>query len=256
MATAQANGYKEKGNAAFKKGDHVLAIEMYTYATELDPQNPIFFTNRSNAYYLMKNYEKSERDARKAIKCKDSWEKGHYRLGMALWAQKNFKDAKVSFEMACSLKPDNATFASTLKQMKAEMMKGMSQAEVLKSEANEMFKAGKIEEAEKAYAKAINCAKNNEKDTAIKLDCYANRAACYRQLYLPEKCIDDCTAALEINPNHIKCLIRRGQALESMEKYKKSLADFQKVCTLDSNATLAFQSATRIRAAMKKLGIL
>lgn len=256
MATKQAEAYKVKGNDAFKKGDHAKAIEMYTYATELDPNNPIFFTNRSNAYYLMKNYEKSARDASKSIKCNDKWEKGHYRLGMALWAQEKYKEALPAFETACQIKPDNATFRDAMTKMKAEMMKGMSQAEIFKQSGNEKFKAGQIEDAEKIYGKAIAAAKDNEKDTAIKLDCLANRAACYRQLYLPEKCIEDCTTALEINPNHVKCLIRRGQALESMEKYKKSLADFQKVCTLDPNATLAFQSATRIRTSMKKLGII
>jgi tetratricopeptide (TPR) repeat protein len=39
-------------------GDHAKAIEMYTYATEMDPNNPIFYTNRSNAYFMMKNWDK------------------------------------------------------------------------------------------------------------------------------------------------------------------------------------------------------
>jgi len=254
MATKQALKYKDQGNEFFKKGQHAKAVECYTYATELDPQNPIFFTNRSNAYFLMKNYEKSARDANKAIKCKQSWEKGHYRLGVALAAQEKYKEAKVSLEMACSLKPDNAAFAAALKKCKQDMMKGMSQAEVLKVDANEAYKKGDIERAEKAYGKAISACKNNDQDLKIKVDCLANRAACYRQLYLAEKCVEDCDMALEINPRHVKCLIRRGQALESMEKYKRALADFQAAAMIDPSATLALQSATRIRAAMKKLG--
>lgn len=256
MATKEAEKYKVKGNDAFKAGDHLKAIEMYTYATELDPKNPIFFTNRSNAYYLMKNFEKSARDAGKAIKNDEGWAKGHYRLGMALWAMKDLVGAETAFKRACSIDSKNKAFEGALQKLKAEKMKGMSKAEILKGEGNDLFKQGQIEPAEEIYNKAIAACTNTEKDIQIKLACLANRAACYRQLYLPEKCIEDCSTALDIDPNHIKCLIRRAQALESMEKYKAALADFTKVCTIDSNATMAFQGRTRIQTSMRKLGMM
>lgn len=256
MATKQAEKYKEEGNKHFKAGNHAQAIECYTYATEMDPKNPVFFTNRSNAYYMMKKYDKSERDARKAIACKETWEKGHYRLGIALMAQEKFKEAKDALETACNLKPDTATFQNALATCKASMMKGMSTADVIKQEGNEAFKTGRIEEAVGIYARAIKACKNNEKDTKIKLDCLANRAACNRQLYLPDECIADCTAALEIDPQHVKCLIRRAQAFESMEKYKAALADFNQACRIDTNAKIAFDGANRLRSSMKKMGLL
>lgn len=256
MATKQAEKYKEQGNEHFKKGEHAKAIECYTFATELDPNNPIFYTNRSNAYYLMKKFDKSERDARKAVGCRANWEKGHYRLGMALMAQERYKEALDAMQVACDLKPDNATFSNAKAQVKASMMKGMSAAEVVKQEGNEAFKSGRIEEAVKIYTRAIAACKSNEKDNQIKVDCLANRAACNRQLYLPEECIADCTMALEINPQHTKCLIRRAQAYESMEKYKKALADFELCTRIDTNAKLAYEGANRLRSAMKKLGMM
>lgn len=256
MATKEAEKYKNQGNDAFKKGDHAKAIEMYTYATELDPNNPVFYTNRSNAYYLMKNWEKSERDALKSIKCKQTWEKGHYRLGMALMAQDKYKEAMKAFQMSVELAPKNDTFVKAVAQAKAKMMKGMSAAAILKQQGNEEFKCGQIEKAEVTYGKAINACKSDEKDQAIKLDCYANRAAVYRQLYRPEECIADCSAALAIDPNHQKVLIRRAQAYESMEKYKAALVDFELCCRLNPNAAIAFQGANRLRTSMKKLGMM
>jgi len=263
MATKQAMAYKDKGNEHFKKGEHAKAIEMYTYATELDPNNPIFYTNRSNAYFKMKNWEKSLRDANKSTSKDSSWAKGFYRAGCARieLAKANdddsqYKAAVEDFKQAVSLAPDNATFQQELTKAKRQMMKGMSQAEILKGEGNDQFKGGKIDEAVATYTKALAACTSTEKDTKIKMDCLANRAACFRQLYRPEECIEDCTAGLAIQPNHEKMLIRRGQALESMEKYKKALADFELVCRLNPNATLAFNSATRIRTAMRKLGMM
>jgi len=248
MATKQALKYKDEGNVHFKAGEHAKAIEKYTYATELDPNNPVFYTNRSNAYYIMKNYEKSERDARKSIKCKATWEKGHYRLGMALQAQEKFKEAKDAFAESVRLKPDNGTFKSALAGAKAAMMKGMSQAEIIKEEGNIAFKGGKIDEAEKVYTRAINACKSDAKDTAIKLACLANRAACYRQLYNPDGCIDDCTEVLKIDPRHQKALIRRAQAYESMERYQEAIDDYFQCFMINSKATVASQGLNRLRS--------
>lgn len=37
-----------------------------------------------------------------------------------------------------------------------------------------------------------------------------------------ELCVKDCTAALEIAPNHIKSLQRRAMANEQLKKYKEA----------------------------------
>lgn len=38
-----------------------------------------------------------------------------------------------------------------------------------------------------------------------------------------EPVIDDCTAALELNPRYVKALLRRAQANEKLEKYDVAL---------------------------------
>lgn len=53
----------------------VQAIEFYTYATEMDPKNHIYMTNRALCYASMKKWDKSLRDADKAIALKPDWEK-------------------------------------------------------------------------------------------------------------------------------------------------------------------------------------
>lgn len=254
MATKQATQWKDKGNDEFKKGNHVKAIEFYTYATELDPNNPVFYTNRSNAYYQMQNYDKSARDANKAIAKDPNSVKGYYRLGMALLSMDQEQEAVAAFQKAVDLEPKNATFSSALLKAKAAMRKGMSEAEILKADGNEHFKAGRMDQAVDVYTKAIAACKNTEKDTEIKCDCLANRAAVRRQLYLPEECIEDCTALLAIKPGHLKGLIRRAQAYESMEKYQKALDDFTTVCRLDPNAKIAFDGASRLRSSMRQFG--
>jgi len=254
MATKQAEDFKNKGNEEFKKGNHVKAIEYYTYATELDPNNSLMYTNRSNAYWQMKNWEKSARDAKKAIEKDTKNVKGYYRLGMALIEMGQLKEAKEAFQKAVELDPKNQSFAEALSRCKSQMMRDMSEADRLKTEGNEAYKSGQIEGAVGIYTRAIAACKNTEKDIEIKCDCLANRAACRRQLYLPEECISDCNEVLAMKPDHFKALIRRGQAYESMEKYQQALDDFVAASRIDPNAKIAYEGVSRLRNSMKAFG--
>jgi tetratricopeptide (TPR) repeat protein len=249
MATKQAQRYKELGNIAFKKGDHQTAIENYTYATECDPNNPVFFTNRSTAYYKMEKYDKSLRDADKAIKKDKTWAKGHYRRAMVLFHQhKKYVEALKSFETAIKLKPKDVTFKNEEAKCKAAYYKTVSQAELTKMEANKLFKKGSIDEAIILYSRALSECKTTDKELLLKADIYANRALCHKQQYSDKKVIADCTKAIVLNPNHVKCFIRRAQARESLEKYKDALDDFQQANKL-AQTPVAVKGASRCRKA-------
>merc|ERR1719149_554108 len=74
-----------------------------------------------------------------------------------------------------------ADFQREALRAKSAMLSGKSEAEILKMEGNDAFKAGKIDEAVKIYTRAMQVAKPDEAN--CKADILANRAACKRQLY-------------------------------------------------------------------------
>lgn len=96
---------------------------------------------------------------------------------------------------------------------------------------------------------------DDEKTNMLRADVYANRAACNVQLYEPNKVRADCDAALKLVPNHVKALLRRGQALESLEKYKAALDDFEMALRFSPNDNMALQALTRIKRSMKAMGM-
>lgn len=252
MAAKQAEAYKLKGNAAFQAGNHGEAIEFYTYATELDPNNAKNFTNRSLAYFKMNKFDKSLRDAKKSCAKDPNWHKGPYRAGAALMEMGEHKEAHDYFKQAEALKPDLAIYRQSALQARAAMMDGMSLGDQLKQEGNEKFKAGDCEQAVVKYTDALAACKPDESE--LKCAIYANRAACYRQLYLSDKVVEDCTEALKLNDKHVKALIRRGQGYEALERFKYSYLDYKRAHNLsyDSNAGI---SHTRVSSAMRKLGM-
>jgi len=255
MATRQANKYKEEGNKFFLQGNHQKAIECYTYATEVDPKNPIFFTNRSTAYFKMNRFDKSLRDADKAIKLDKKWAKGYYRRGLVLMEQKQWKEALKALEQAEKLKPKNASFKTAVINCRKAFMDGKSAGEILKMDGNKLFKSGKIDEAIVKYTEALQACdreKGGSNNNSLKADIYANRALCYKQQYSPKKVIADTTKALEISPQHVKALIRRAQARESMELFKEALEDFQRASFLAPGSSVAVQGASRVRSGLRK----
>lgn len=59
----EAEEFKIMGNEAFKNNDFVSAIDLYSKAIEIYPAS-IYYSNRSQAYINLKNYEEGLKDAR------------------------------------------------------------------------------------------------------------------------------------------------------------------------------------------------
>jgi tetratricopeptide (TPR) repeat protein len=59
----QANELKDQGNKAFQAKDYDTAIDLFTKAIELDPQNHVLFSNRSAAKAGKKQWDAALEDA-------------------------------------------------------------------------------------------------------------------------------------------------------------------------------------------------
>jgi len=250
-----AESYKDKGNDYFKQKNYEKAIENYTYATEIDPKNHVYYTNRALCYASMGRWDKSLRDADKSISLNKDWTKGWYRRGVALRELKDYSKALEAFDQCQNLDSKNDEYKKAYTETKKLMYAGLSPAEVEKVEGNEFFKRGKINEAIAKYTRGLELVKEpqNDKEKQVKADIHANRAACYVQLYEPTKVRDDCNIALMLVPNHFKALLRRGQAYEALEKYKAAIEDFQAALQQHPNDNMAIQALSRCNKALKQM---
>lgn len=66
---------KNKGNEAFQKGNFLEAINHFSKAIELDPNNHILYSNRSASYASLGKYEDALNDANKCVQIKPEWAK-------------------------------------------------------------------------------------------------------------------------------------------------------------------------------------
>lgn len=252
--STQALRYKNQGNDEFKRGNHAKAIEYYTYATELDPSNHLFFTNRATAYFKMGRFDRALRDAEKSIRLNNRWWKGYMKKSESLERLERFEEAETTAKTGSQMFSDHAAaFDRLAARCRATRMRGMSRAEIEKIQGNDCFKAGNQEQAVIHYTNALNaCEIKTEAGRTMAAAILANRAACNRQLYMHKKVVQDCTQALEYKPNYLKAIIRRAQSYESLEKYRESLADYEQAIGLGGGME-ATRGASRVRQGLRQL---
>lgn len=92
-----------KGNEMAHLGHYTAAIELFSEAIKLDPNDHRFFGNRSYCYDRIQQYEKALKDADRAITLAKTWAKGYFRQGRALAGLKMFPDAEKAFTQVLKL---------------------------------------------------------------------------------------------------------------------------------------------------------
>lgn len=90
----------------------------------------------------------------------------------------------------------------TDEEREAERLK----AEELKKQGNELFRNGEYHKSAEVYTTALRtCPVACANDRSM---LYGNRAAAKHKLDLKPAAIDDCTKAIEFNPNYLKVFLR------------------------------------------------
>lgn len=87
-----------------------------------------------------------------------------------------------------------------------EKLENKNKADELKREGNEHFKNSEFVKSAEIYTTALRiCPVDCSTERAV---LYANRAAAKTKLNLQSAAIEDCSKALEFNPNYVKALLR------------------------------------------------
>ncbi|XP_059144707.1 tetratricopeptide repeat protein 28-like [Physella acuta] len=96
-----------ESSEAVKAGNFRRAIQLYTDAIELDPENHILYTNRSAAHLKNGQVDKSLEDAIKARTICPKWGKAYLREGVALQELGRHGDALAAFACGLGQEPGN-----------------------------------------------------------------------------------------------------------------------------------------------------
>lgn len=127
-------------------------------------------------------------------------------------------------------------------------------AEYCKNRGSDFFKQGKYSLALKQYRRTVQHVGPHEasappEKTAVLLAGYLNLALTYLKLNRPLDAKDNANLALEIEPENVKGLFRRGLSYLSIKEYEKAKADFERVIQLDpGNKAAKVELANTVKA--------
>lgn len=111
----QAEQLKTDGNDQMKVENYSAAVEFYSKAIALNPQNAVYYCNRAAAYSKLGNYAGAVQDCELAIGIEPSYSKAYGRMGLALASLNKHTEAVTFYQKALELDPDNETYKSNLK---------------------------------------------------------------------------------------------------------------------------------------------
>eukprot|EP01095_Lingulamoeba_sp_RSL-Kostka_P011874 TRINITY_DN4621_c0_g1_i1.p1 TRINITY_DN4621_c0_g1~~TRINITY_DN4621_c0_g1_i1.p1 ORF type:complete len:395 (+),score=169.46 TRINITY_DN4621_c0_g1_i1:160-1344(+) len=106
---------KAEGNVKLQNHQFNEAIDLYSQAIELNPNNAIYYSNRAAAYSHLKQYKKALEDCKKSIKIDPQYSKAWSRLGLAYYNLNDFEQSVVAYKKAVDLVPDSKLFKEGLK---------------------------------------------------------------------------------------------------------------------------------------------
>ena len=183
-------------------------IEEYTKKIKEEPNNAIYYYNRGNTYYSLKEYEKAINDYNTAIESNSNNASYYNNRGISFNSLKEYEKAINDYNKAIELNPSYAL---------AYNNRGVSFYNL------------------KKYGKAII-----SYSRAIKLDPdysspYYNKGLVYNTFKKYEKAIKNYNKAIELNPNNSSYYNSRGNALNSSEKYEEAIEDYNRAIALNSN---------------------
>nr|AXS58643.1 cochaperone Sti1 homeolog p [Epichloe coenophiala] len=118
---ASADELKALGNKAIAEKNFDDAIDKFTQAIALQPENHILYSNRSAAYASKKEWDNALQDADKTIQIKPDWAKGWGRKGAALHGKGDLLGANDAYEEGLKHDANNAQLKSGLASVEKAM---------------------------------------------------------------------------------------------------------------------------------------
>lgn len=208
---------------AAERGDNALAIEKFSAAIELQPNDHHAIWRRAMTHMNLQQYDRALEDLDRALKLAMH----PYYLqsrGQILFMVKRYDEAIADLKEASAMDPTNA-------------IAWQLQADALATQ-------GKYVEAIEPYTKALEACQ----PTAVLYQARGNAAANAGQ---PDRAIVDYTKALEIEPRNLVLFQTRANALTAAGRLEEALADYESAIELDPTNEVSRQARV---VALQRLG--
>ena len=138
---------KEKGNAQFKNNNYTGAADYYTRGIQLNPSEPVLYSNRATCMKLLGKYKEAINDYNKAIELNPKNTKNLKKLSNVYVILGDFGHAQLLLEKCCNLETNDSSNVYELNKVK-KMVEDYEKV-------NEKYKEQKWEDCEEKGKKLL-----------------------------------------------------------------------------------------------------
>src|SRR3990170_5551095 len=195
------------------KGQYDRAIEDFNKAIQLDPNDAAAYNNRGLAYDDKGQYDRAIEDYNKAIALDPNLAAAYNNRGNAYGSKGQHDRAIEDFNKAIELDPNDAV---------AYNNRGFA-----------YDNKGQHDRAIEDYNKAIQLNPNDALTYSARGNAYSNKGQY-------DRAIEDYNKAIQLDPNDAKAYYNRGRAYNNKGQYDRAIEDYNKAIQLDPNDAAAY----------------
>ena len=205
--------YKDLGQYAYEKKQYKNAIDYFTQALDIEPNNAELYYIRGMVYLSNEENENAFKDFDKAIDLKFDSAELYYNRGYLNQQQGLYSDAINDYDTAISKKEDYG---------EAYYRRGRSK-----------YDLDQVEEALEDFERALPLQPNSP---------YVHywSGLAKQQFGKEEEALEDFSEAISLMPDYFDAYMQRGLLLKGLQDYPSALHDFDKAIELNPNEIAGF----------------
>jgi tetratricopeptide (TPR) repeat protein len=200
------DGFYEKGVAALKSGDQASAVDYFSRALKIDPDDAGAHINRGIALEQRQEYDRALADYNEGIRLDPDSPESYYNRGLYFFHRQEYDRALADLNEAIKRDPQMVDY---------------------------LLERGSLYGVKKDWDRAVADFTEAIRLDPQKLDAYTGRGLAYEHRRDLQKALADYSEAVRLDPNHAEARRQRGMVYALLGDADHALEDLNQAVTLD-----------------------
>ncbi|CAH2988614.1 unnamed protein product [Chilo suppressalis] len=214
----------EEGQRAMEAADYRRVVFCMDRCLDYSPSCSKAKLKKAECLALLGRCQEAQEIANDSLRFDSLDAEAIYVRGLCLYFEDKDEQAFKHFQQVLRLAPDHKKAMETYK--KAKLLKQK------KEEGNEAFKMGRWQQALTLYNEALTVDKKNK---TVNAKLYFNKATVCAKLNQIKEAAEACTAALELDENYVKALLRRAKCYTDLGEHEEAVKDYERLYKIDKS---------------------